>query len=403
VREDLPSWKTKTLPLVIGIAGFCAGAWLHETPASAKSGDAAAPVRTKTRFMNPLPAKGSAIIAEWTGRLDQAGDHGLENLATGLLQDAHRSDLALWAPLLARWSATDGAGMIAFLENQASPALRPRLLEQAWFAWGASDPDAAFEAGKKLPPPLMEILLEGIADLDPRKAAEFVTQVPNSQFAVGGIAKRIASEAPELAEDLLARAVYDGARLPFERAKISRLAATDPAAAIAYARSLGVIGSDPVPRAVETIARLDPLKAAAQVETMPSSRSKALSSMALAETWAAKDPEAAVRWIRANLTGPVFQDAMIAAAAASGSSNPAKALDLIVEAGWLRSGNYFAIRDAGTVHPSEADDAPNPLKVAGSLLHQWSRTDPEAARRYLQEKIPAGIAAQITAAGGSEK
>jgi hypothetical protein len=95
------------------------------------------------------------------------------------------------------------------------------LLDKAWFAWGASDPAAAFEAGRKLPPPLMEILLEGIADLDPVKAAEFATRVPNSQFAFGGIAERIASEAPELAGDLLARAVYDGARLPFERAKVS--------------------------------------------------------------------------------------------------------------------------------------------------------------------------------------
>jgi hypothetical protein len=61
---------------------------------------------------------------------------------------------------------------------------------------------------------------------------------------------------------------------------------------------------------------------------MPSSCSKALSSVALAEIWAEMDPDAAVWWIRDNLTGPVFQDALIAAAAASGSDNPARALDL---------------------------------------------------------------------------
>lgn len=91
MREVLPSWKTRTLPLVIGIAGFCPEALLHEKPASADSGDAAAPVRTKTRFMNPLAAKGSAVITEWISRLYQAGDPDFEQLATGLLKDAHRT------------------------------------------------------------------------------------------------------------------------------------------------------------------------------------------------------------------------------------------------------------------------------------------------------------------------
>ncbi len=285
----------KLLPLLAGVACFLAGWKLHPASGSAAAGPASVPLRTKTRAMSPRAAKGSGLIAEWIGRVDKTDDRDLEKLATGLLRDSHRNDLALWAPLLARWSAADAPGMISFLEKQASPALRPRLLENAWFAWGASDPDAAFEAGKKLSPALVKSLLEGIADTDPRKAAEFVIQVPNSQFSVAHIAARIANAAPDLAEDLLARAVYDGARYPFEQAKISQLAATDPVGAIAFARSRGVIGSDPVPRAVREIAANDPLQAAAQVAAMTSSRSKAFSSVALAESWAARDPEAAVK------------------------------------------------------------------------------------------------------------
>lgn len=350
--------------------------------------------------MSPFTAKGSALIVEWIGRLEKTDDRDLEKLASGLLHDSHRDDPALWAPLLARWSAVDGAGMISFLEKEASPALRPRLLENAWFAWGASDPDAAFKAGKKLPPSLVESLLEGIADTDPRKAAEFVTKVPNSQFAVNIIAARIASAAPDLAENLLARAVYDGARYPFEQAKISELAAADPAEAIAYARSLGVIGRDPVPGAVKAIAQNDPAKAAVQVDAMPSSRSKALSSVTLAETWAAQDPDAAVKWIRDSLTGPVLHEAMIAAASASGSADPAKALDLVVEAGWIKEGDFFGIRDSGTLIPGEYASAPDARGTAIGLLQQLSRTDPEAARRYLREKIPAGMRDDLATATG---
>ena len=371
------------------VGGFNAG-FAHPSPVVNRSGE---------RSGLDLQGRGTGALSAWAGRIEAAGDADLEPLATELLRDPRRGDRGLWAPLLARWSAVDGAGMIAFLERQAPPALRQELLGDAWFAWGASDPEAAFAAGSKQPPALVESLLQGIAEVDVRKAAEWVKQVADSHWAVQAIADRVAAEAPELAADLLTGAMYDCARVPFERAEISRLAATDPAGAIAYARRSGVLGFDPVPGAVREIARRDPQQAAEQVASMPSSRSKALSAVALAETWAAQDLPAAAAWIRSSLSGPTRQYALVAAAA-SGGGDPAASLDLIPAADWVSGGDFFSIRDSGIRSPSEYGTAPNPRNVAISLLQQWSRSDPVAARDYLKEHIPGGLNGDIGKATG---
>jgi len=385
------------LPYAMGTVCFLVGWKLHHPSDVAH---AATPGRTKSRTMGPLEMKGSGIIGEWAGRLDKVDDRDLEKFAAGLLKDSHGDDAALWMPLLARWSATDAPAMIAFIEAKTPPSLKPRLRQDAWFAWGASDPEAAFGAAGKLSPRLMEFLLKGVAAVDPRKAAELVLQVPESQFATSGIAERIVTEAPDLTEDFLSRAVYDGARMSFQKARTSQLAASDPAAAIAFARSCGVIGFDPVPEAVREIARLDPPAAVAQVELMPSSRSRSLCAVALAETWASQDPDAALRWTRESLSEPTLQYALLAVAAASGNKDPIMALDLVLEAGWTINGNFFSIRNAETVTPSETSRTPDPRSTAIGLLHQLSRIDPEAARRYLREKIPSHLRADIATATG---
>lgn len=378
----------KTWPVLLAGALFFVAGWHGQGGVPSAAGDR--PDAATKSHRRPLPAltgKGSALIPEWRQRLDATGDADLGDLAKGLISDPRRGDLALWGALLARWSVADGAGMIAFLEADAPPGLRPRLLDLAWFAWGASDPEAAFAAGRKLPPERIRKLLEGVVETDPRKAAAFVEQVPDSQFARYTLAGRIVSEAPELADEMLADAVYDGARIPFQRAKVAQLAASDPAAAVDYARVSGLIGSDPVPVAIQEIARHDPAKAAVEVAAMPSSRSKALSSVALAKIWAARDSQAAVRWIHENLEGPVRHHALVAAAEASGADDPVRGLDLIVEAGFESGGDFFGIR-GGDIHPSETRSKPDAVTAATDLLRQLSQRDPEAARRYLQDEIP---------------
>lgn len=390
------SFRARTLPWAAGAAAAVGGWFLQGRGGEPAERD---PAEIAIRAVPSQAHGGSAGLIAWGNGLKSTPVRELRDLARGLMAGGRQNDLGYWAPLLARWSMIDGPGMIAFLNEEVPVALRPKLLELGWLALGASDPDAAFAAGRKLLPDLMLRLLEGVADTDPRKAAAFVKEVPRSQVAAGRLAGRIAVAAPDLADEFLADAVYDGGRIRFYAAKIKDLAASDPAAAIDYARSLGGFAFDQVRVAVSEIARLDPEAAAAEVEAMPSSRSKALSAVSLAETWAGQDPEAAVRWVRENLDGPMRHRALIAAAAASGGADPERALDLVVEAGWAEDRDFFQVFEP-SMKSTEHASAPDPSGTAALLLRQMAVMDPEGASRYLRDRIPEPLRADLAEKAG---
>lgn len=382
------------LPVLLGAACVPLGALLHRETAEARGKKAP---QGPARVRSDGTTAGAEIpsLGVWRARIEASSPADLPGLAESLMANSRRQDRALWAPLLAKWSEADGAAMIAFLEGKAPPAIRGKLLEDAWFAWGASDPDAAISASSKLAPDLIKKLLAGVVETDARKAADFALNVPDAQFALGGIADKIAEKEPGLVEGLLKRSVYDGSREPFERARAFALAETDPAAAIEYSRKCGIIGNDPVPDVISKIASLDPKKAAEQVAAMPSSRTKALSAVQLAGDWAAKDSAAAVEWIHGTLEGPVKRDALIAAASA-GRGDPRASLELLEEAGREAGGGFHAIRDNGTVSPSESGNAPDTRKTAIDLLRRWADQDAGAARDYAREHLSGDL---LTAAG----
>ena len=133
---------------------------------------------------------------------------------------------------------------------------------------------------------------------------------------------------------------------------------------------------------------------------MPSSRSKALSSVTLAETWAATDLDAAVEWIHGNLDDVVRQSALLAAAAASGNQDPAKALGLVLESDWVQSADFFSIRDAGSMTPSETMQKRNPISTAAGILGPWFQKDPVAALNYFEANIPVGMREEVAKQAG---
>jgi hypothetical protein len=391
---------SRFLPWLAAAAGLATGWGLGKWPGEARGQAVPMAGKSLPRGDALTRGQGSAMLADWGARVEDTPDAALPELAVELAQDGRRHDPALWMPLIARWSVADAAGMIAFLAEDAPPALRDRLLDAGWFAWGAVDPEAAFAAGRALPQERMRRLLEGVAEVDPAKAAGFVTRVPDSQFAAWSIGEKIFREAPDAAADLMKRAVYDGARGSFERAKIVQLAETDPAAAIAYARSLGAIASDPVPQAVVAIAKQDPAQAAAEVEAMASSRSKALSVVALSKTWVTRDADAALAWVRGQPEGPVRQAALVAAAGTM-IAEPERALALVEEAGWTREGDFHGVR-VGSLMPSESRETRDPMKVVADALRNWSASDPEAARRYLGDAVPEAMREKVAVEAGIE-
>jgi len=391
---------SRSLPWLAAAAGLAAGWGMGGWQDGRVAADDALPGKSAGRGVGLTQGGGAAMLADWGARVEGTADFALPELAAELAKDGRRHDSALWMPLIARWSVSDAPGMIAFLEKEAPPALRDRLLDAGWFAWGAVDPDEAFAAGRVLPKERMRQLLEGVAEVDAEKAAVFVTRVPDSQFAAWSIGEKIFRGAPDAAADLMKRAVYDGARMPFERARVKHLAESDPGAAIAYARSLGAMGHDPVPEAVVEIAKQDPAQAAAEVEAMASSRSKALSVVALAKTWVARDEAAALAWVRGQPEGPVRQAALVAAAGTM-IAEPERALALVEEAGWTREGDFHGVRNY-SIRPLETLQTPDPLRVAADALRHWSVSDLEAARRYLGESVPEAMREKVAVEAGMQ-
>lgn len=344
---------------------------------------------------------GSRGVPEMFTALAKATPADLRRMALGLLADPRRRrDLGLWGPLLARWSEVDGAGLLLFARREAPPGERPWLEAKSWFAWGAANPLAASAEGRELPVLMARELIAGMAKRDPKAAAAFALQMPDAQFNLFGIAADVAASEPELIATLLPRAVYDGMRQPLLRAQAAALVTTHPAAALALARKAGNLGHDPVPDTMRHIAQHDPVKAAELLAQMPSSRSKALSSVALAKTWAARDGEAATAWARQSLTGPVKQAALLEIAASSGGPDPHAALQLVEEAGWSQETNFHAIAGYGNTHPSEVRDRPTPAKTAGLLLQQLALLNPAAAQTFLEQRVPVNLRAAVAKHAG---
>ncbi len=126
------SWKSLPFAALFG-ACFLAGWLLRGNPAGAAGREEIGPRRTRAALRPAISPTGSgtAMLDNWAGKLAATGDGGLPQAARALLGNPHRSDLALWAPLLARWSAADGPGMIAFLGTAEPASQRGRLLELA--------------------------------------------------------------------------------------------------------------------------------------------------------------------------------------------------------------------------------------------------------------------------------
>ncbi len=344
---------------------------------------------------------GSRGVPEVIAAVANATPADLRRMAQALLADPRRRrDLGVWGPLRARWSEVDGAGLMAFVKREAPPGERPWLEARSWYAWGAAHPAAASAEGKELPVLMARELIAGMAKRDPQTAANFALQMPDAQFNLYGVAADVAASDPELIAGLVPRAVYDGMRQSLQRAQAAALVATNPAAALTLSRKAGNVGLDPVPVTMRHIAQYDPVKAAELLAQMPSSRSKALSSVALAKTWGARDGDAATAWARQSLTGPVKQAALLEIAASSGGPDPLAALQLVEEAGWNQEANFHAVADYGTHTPAEVRERPTPVKTAGLLLQQLSILNPAAAQSFLEQRVPANLRKAVAKQAG---
>lgn len=384
-----------TAPLTAA-TGFAVARWVRPEPAedartrgSIVSLLEDAVVARPQKPLAMLGHRGALAVPEMLADVAGHSPADLRRRALSLLADpSRRRDFGLWAPLLARWSELDGAGLVKFVQREAPAGERAWLEAKAWYAWGAAHPQDAAEAGKSLPPSLGRELLSGMAETDAGGAVALALKMPDAQFNLYGIAATAAESSPEVLAGLLPRGVFNGMEKPLQRAQASVLAATDPAGALALAKRAGTIGYDPVPVTMRDIARHDPKKAAELLAQMPSSRSRALSAVSLAKSWAVQDSAAATNWARRSLTGPVKQNALLEIAAATGGPEPMTALQLVAEAGWEPQGDFYDVEGTPGGPQSEVRSRPDPVKIAGMLLQQLAAIDAAGAQHFLDGRVP---------------
>ena len=316
-------------------------------------------------------------------RAQTAGD--CLRLATQLLANgSNATSDSLWAVLFARWSEIAPRSMVAFVDGLGGSKMKEALEETAFFAWGAVDPEACIESVRLRKPSIRTSALYGIADVDGEKAIELALTMPNAQGALYSVASRV-SLPEDVAKKYLERSVYDGARMALQKSAIRELAESDPAAAVKQAQKNGRIFSDPVAAALSEVTRHDPPSAIEQYEKLPESRSRAISAVSIAKTWAATDPEAALAWARSDLRPTIRRMALLEIAAVTGGRDPATSLALFDEIGWENVGDFYEVTwfKKGEYRSPEAHRYSSPETIAAKLLAQLAEADPEAAIDFI--------------------
>jgi len=116
--------------------------------------------RTEVSVRKSHAMQGGRVVSDllqWSKTIEQADNDKLSSMASRLLASAHAQSMGHWAPLLARWSVSDGRGMISFIEKQAPPSIREYAGDAGQLAilkvWAKTDLQGAwsyfFPEGKK--------------------------------------------------------------------------------------------------------------------------------------------------------------------------------------------------------------------------------------------------------------
>lgn len=143
-------------------------------------------------------------------------------------------------------------------------------------------------------------------------------------------------------------------------------------------------------------------KAAALLTTVPEGDARINSSRKLLDTWAARDPDAAVKWMEQNV-GSGKSEAMQRIIVAAAETQPEKALQLVsgLEAGPMRdramAGLADGVRDeGGKAAPVLAWLLNQPSDegrraALGKLSSAWVEESPEQADAFLKSAPPGGV------------
>jgi hypothetical protein len=351
------------------------------------------PVRSAR--LHPLNQSGAAQIDSILAFVNQLNSsNACLTFAFQLNADSkNRHSETIWSILLARWSQLDPEGMIAFLATEKA-AKRPTNQEGlAWQAWAASDPKGAVTRVRSINKKLAEALFKGIAQVDPSLAIELAFQAPDSSKLIDTVLQYSTDFSPETVAHIsqlldLSWIGRRGRKLILEQAKTG-----DPATDRAIDQKTPKSQLQPLDDFLVELSREQPKEAVALLENDPPSRSRAVSTVEIAKNWALKDPDASLAWVREQSSPQVKNSALVAIASVIGGEDPLRGLSLIEEIGWADTENLYDLKESSGGKLSRSMLRYNHLyqtqAVATSLFRNLAANDPESARQYLAEKIPA--------------
>lgn len=350
------------------------------------------------QFSGALAQPGSAQVTRVFELIDgMRSSSGCLQFATRLLNDPENSNSeTLWALVFAKWAELDPQEMIEFAEARNDVRLR----SLAWETWGATDPELLASKVESMGPPLNGAILKGIAERNPNLAlaAAFKTAGVNS------LIWSLFSEAPDIDEvvlrEHLKKSVYDGMRGPISSHLARKLAERDPKEALSFVESQGRIWSDPKASLFGTMARDDPGQAASLLSEQPSSRSKAISAVQIAKSWALQDVDKSLEWVRSQSSAQVRDASLVAVASVIGGEDPERGLRLLEEVEWKDVGQFYSVgevRNQGRVNDQvQEHDIAMTHHVGRALLENLARLDAEAARRYINTVVPEEMRALLS-------
>lgn len=226
--------------------------------------------------------------------------------------------------LFLRWTELDSVAAMA-AANSKNAALRT-----AWWAWGKTDPEAAWAAASQdKTEEFVGIVLTAIAETDPARVTGLLEHHPEwrKYDVLGGLARHTARTDLEAGVDLAWRSGAMNDALPL----LEAFAREDPDGALAWALSKTPLDSraNALDRILDQLHLTDPEKVGPAIEALPPSRSRQHAFVEHAARLALDDPEAARAWAMRGATVEERTRALTAAARALTDHDPDAAVALL--------------------------------------------------------------------------
>ena len=351
---------------------------------------------------------GSMIVEAWASvRPEEAAQFGM-----ALPRAATRTEFM--RRLLKRWAIGRTEGFVAWMRHQSPDAVLPYLTE---FRWEVEDLpwQKLLQLASVLPPHLLgDVVWSGWAAAAKDEpgflatAAETIRQFPPGDArdgAMAGFIEALAAKDPVAAQAYLAEIQRPAPHAAAAAQIAARLAATDPAAALAFAESQ----TDTLSReaglrsALGTWINKQPKEGSAYLQALLGAGDLTPAALGdLAPLWASQDPAGMATFALTQATAE--QCDMVARAVSNMAYADSAAFLSILRAAVQRPGGVAAWEsiaksmsfwddpDPASRSPMVALLPPGPTKqrAASEILPDWRGKDPAAANQWYQAQLATG-------------